>query len=100
PPSNVANATTPSTNSLVAYDRASEGAYNGGWTNGSNGGVGFGPWTLVLGNSNGTSNGFFIGSSTNNGSGGGVGIDSCGESFGIYANNGVYAVAYRSLGGV
>ena len=29
-----------------ANDSASNAAYSGGWTNGSNGGTGFGPWTL------------------------------------------------------
>ncbi len=42
-------------------------------------------------------NGFYIGSSTNNGGGGGPGIDVNGKSWGIYANKGNYAAAYRSF---
>ncbi|MCS6772209.1 MAG: PEP-CTERM sorting domain-containing protein [Kiritimatiellae bacterium] len=33
--------------SFIAFDSASDPAYSGGWTNGSNGGYGFGPWVLT-----------------------------------------------------
>ena len=91
-PSNVAGLATPSSSNVLALDRASE--YSGGWTNGSTGGTGFGVWTLV----GAGQNGFFTGSSANNGFGGGVNIDSCGLSFGLFANSGGNAVAYRGLG--
>jgi len=94
-PSNIASATTPATNNLIAFDRASHTGYVATWPDSSNGGFGFGPWTLVRSVAGAVSNGFFSGTSTNNGSGGGIGIDSCGEAFGLYGNNGAHAVAYR-----
>jgi hypothetical protein len=48
----------------LAYDDASDSAYSGGFTNGSNGGYGFGPWTLYYINAN-----VIIGDSTSNGDG-------------------------------
>jgi hypothetical protein len=50
----------------LAYDDASDPAYSGGWTNGSNGGYGFDAWIMGI---DGTSAGFFIGDSTLNGDG-------------------------------
>jgi hypothetical protein len=47
----------------LASDNAADSAYSGGWTNGSNGGFGFGPWQL---STSGSSAGFFLGSSTQN----------------------------------
>ena len=38
--------TVSSAQEVIAEDYASEGAYGGGWQAGSNGGRGFGPWTL------------------------------------------------------
>jgi GH15 family glucan-1,4-alpha-glucosidase len=81
-----------------AADDASDPAYSGGWTNGSNGGVGFGPWTLtasgVMGSS---SNGYLLGASTTNAFGASPGIDAAGKSWGIYANGGNFTAAYRTF---
>jgi len=95
-----------------AADNAADLAYNCGWvmsiflwngtiwTNGITGGAGFGPWELtttgVIGSS---SNGFFIGSSTNNASGLMPGIDVGGRSWGMYADSNSFAVAYRAFAG-
>jgi hypothetical protein len=77
-------------------DDASQPAYAGGWYYGDNGGTGFGPWVFTgTGPINSQWSGFYIGSSTNNGGGGGQGIDVDGKSWGIYANNGNWAAAYR-----
>jgi hypothetical protein len=84
-----------------ASDNAGSSAYGCGWFMsdygvGIDGGTGFGPWLLtatgVIGSS---SNGFFIGSSTNNGSGTSPGIDVTGQSWGIYANTTNFTAAYR-----
>jgi hypothetical protein len=78
-------------------DNAAEPAYSGGWTNGSNGGIGLNPWNLTgTGAISSTTNGFYLGSSTND-----VfrfpGIDTRGSSWGMYANSTNFVVAYRSL---
>ncbi|HTV39016.1 MAG TPA: S53 family peptidase [Candidatus Sulfotelmatobacter sp.] len=79
-------------------DDASQPAYAGGWFYGDNGGIGFSPWIFTgIGPINSQWNGFYIGSSTNNGGGEGPGIDVNGDSWGIYANNGNYATAYRAF---
>ncbi|HUA64337.1 MAG TPA: S53 family peptidase [Alphaproteobacteria bacterium] len=79
-------------------DDASQSAYSGGWFYGNNGGSGFGPWIFTgVGPINSQWNGFYIGSSTTNGGSGGPGIDVNGDSWGIYANNGNYATAYRAF---
>jgi len=80
-----------------SFDNTAQPAYSGGWTNGSNGGTGFGPWTLTTTIANVNSNGFFIGSSTNNALGTSPGIDVSGNSWGVYANSGAAAAAYRSF---
>ncbi|MGA2603464.1 MAG: hypothetical protein ABSG14_04480 [Verrucomicrobiia bacterium] len=80
-----------------SFDNTAQPAYSGGWTNGSNGGTGFGPWTLTTTIANINSNGFFIGSSTNNALGTSPGIDVSGNSWGVYANSGAAAAAYRSF---
>ena len=98
-PSNVANLSTPVTANFAAFDRASESAYVSNWSSGQNGGFGFGPWQLATSTGSSGQNGFFIGSSTNNGTPGGVSIDSCGKAFGLYANSGKSAVAFRTFGG-
>jgi phosphatidylinositol-3-phosphatase len=81
-----------------ALDNADDPAYSGGWTNGSNGGTGFSPWTLtgsgVLGSN---TNGYFIGSSTNNAFDASPGIDVGGKSWGIYANDTNFTAAYRGF---
>ena len=55
-----------STITTQAADNAADPAYSGGWTNGSNGGTGFNPWTLTATSPSVDTNGFFTGSSTNN----------------------------------
>jgi hypothetical protein len=81
-----------------SIDTTADPTYTNGWANGSNGGWGFGPWTFkgsgVLGSAG---NGFFIGSSTNNASGASPGIDVSGKSWGIYANSGNTATAFRTI---
>lgn len=87
-----------------ASDSASDPVYSSGWTNGQNGGYGFGPWTLI---SYGANNGHFIGSSTNNADGLDDGlsngspadgdIDTAGASWGMHALD--YALAWRSFTG-
>lgn len=83
---------------LPPADNAADPAYSGGWTNGSNGGIGFAPWILtasgVIGSS---SNGYFIGTSTNNAFGTSPGIDVDGKSWGIYANSNNFTAAYRGF---
>ncbi|NNM84486.1 MAG: PEP-CTERM sorting domain-containing protein [Phycisphaerales bacterium] len=70
--------------SLIANDNASDPAYSSGWSNGSNGGYGFGAWSL---STVGGSTSLFIGTSTgNNGNGGSPGIDTSGKAFGSFAD--------------
>jgi hypothetical protein len=80
----------------VSFDSTINPAYSNAWTSGSNGGRGFGPWTLMETSTNISSDGFFIGSSTNNGNGTND-IDVGGRSWGLYANGGDLAVAYRAF---
>jgi hypothetical protein len=89
--------------SVLAYDDASSPAYNSGWTNSTNGGSGFAPWVL-LPQQSGNGGGHFIGTSANNGDGGGQApppgdIDVAGESWGMYANGGTIAEARRAFNG-
>ncbi len=82
--------------SSPASDSACSAAYSGSWTNGSNGGSGFGVWQL----SSGANQGFFVGNSNNNGGGGGPGINctnssSAIQAWGIWANSGSTAQAIR-----
>ncbi len=73
------------------------GNYTSGWTNGSNGGTGFGAWDLTN-NNDGTSHfaGYFLGDS----SAGAGNINTGGQSFAIYANpSSAYAVASRAFAG-
>lgn len=80
----------------LAIDNAADPAYSGGWPGGSNGGRGYGPWTLTASSPiQGAGDGFFIGFSTNNGGFASPGIDVNGKSWGIYANNNNYTAAYR-----
>jgi hypothetical protein len=74
----------------IATDDASDLIYNSGWSNGQNGGSGFGAWQL----SNGAHAGFFVFTSQNNGSGDGN-IDTGGRSWGLFANSGDLANAVR-----
>lgn len=50
----------------LAFDNASSSAYDFGWTDGSNGGSGWGPWSLAV---EGIDAGFFLGGSVTNGDG-------------------------------
>jgi hypothetical protein len=81
---------------VLAQDNAAQTVYTNGWSSGTNGGTGFGPWVLTnTPNVAGSDfSGFFLGdcgvaavNSTNN------------RSFGIYANGATTddAVAYRTL---
>jgi hypothetical protein len=78
----------------VASDYANNAAYDAGWTNGANGGSGFGAWTLTP-QPNGAA-GFFVWDSTQNGTYPSGGINTGGESLGFYGN-GAAADGYRSL---
>ena len=89
---------------LIASDSAADSAYDSGWFNGSNGGSGFGPWSLSVSINDGDRNGFFVGSSANNGTAPSGNIDTAGRSWGAYANgsdgvNNALAVAYRPFTG-
>jgi hypothetical protein len=83
--------------STQAFDNAAQSVYSGGWTNGSNGGFGLNPWTLVTSNGSLSNNGFFMGTSTSNAAGASPGIDTSGKSWGMYANSGNTSVAYRAF---
>ncbi len=83
--------------STLAADTASSPAYANGWTNGSNGGTGFGPWVQIPFNYNHTNSqgnplaGFLINtSSTAYGTTATPNIDTAGSSFDVYAD---YATA-------
>jgi uncharacterized repeat protein (TIGR03803 family) len=82
---------------LPAFDNAADPVYSGGWTNGSNGGYGFGPWKLTATSLNVNTNGYIVGTSTNNAFGTSPGIDTFGQSWGIYAYGGNYTAAYRTF---
>jgi hypothetical protein len=82
---------------FVAFDSTIDLAYSNAWTSGSNGGRGFGPWVLMATSSNLSDDGFFLGSSTNNGTGASPGIDVNGSSWGMSANSNNLAVAYRAF---
>jgi len=72
----------------TGQDSATNSSYAGGWTNGSSGGSGFGPWNL----SNTANAGFFIaGSAATN-----MNVNSS-NGFGLYANSGGVAQAKRNL---
>ena len=87
---------------LLASDNASDPAYNSGFTNGTNGGSGFGAWQFA--NTTGTTNtafaGEFIGDSSTNGSGTSGNINSAGnKSWGLYSNTNNLADATRPFTG-
>lgn len=84
----------------AAYDDASDPAYAGGWTNGSNGGFGFAPWQLLtFGFGSGQ---FALQSSTSNGDGDSNSdgdIDTAGVSWGLLADSYTFALAARPFTG-
>ena len=81
----------------LAYDAASNATYNAGWTNGANGGSGFGAWTLTP-QPNNANAGFFVGDSTQNGTFPSGGINTGGKAFGLYGNTAA-ADAWRTFQG-
>ncbi len=80
----------------TSTDDASDAVYNDGWDAGDDGGSGFDAWILFTGfDGNG---GHFMASSTANGDGDGNSdddIDSGGRSWGMFANTGGLADAFR-----
>jgi hypothetical protein len=86
----------------TGFDRADNSPYEPGntWTTNQNGGTGFGAWTLNgPGDNTGSHGGFFMGSSTANGSTGSLGIDTSGVSWAMYANSLQLVDAIRPLTG-
>lgn len=82
----------------IAEDDASQSAYSGGWTDGSNGGNGFGKWTFTTeGNDNDRHSGFFVAETKNNPDLNGIAKSD--KAFGLFANGSGFeqAVAYRPL---
>jgi len=70
-------AQVPITNVITnAFDFGGDAAYSGGWANGTDGGFGFGAWTVSANNGGG-----FIGNPTSGGIGG-----MSAQSFGLFAN--------------
>ena len=80
----------------VSFDSTIARVYSNAWVSGSTAGRGFGSWTLTKTSTNLNNDGFFIGSSTNNGNGTND-IDIGGTSWGLYANSANLAVAYRAF---
>lgn len=83
----------------AGYDDASDFAYNDGWgTSGVNGGTNFQGW--IFESSDHAHAGHFRASSTGNGDGDGNNdgdIDTANQAWGMYANNGAYAIATRAF---
>ena len=72
---------------IRAIDDAGQAAYNNGWTNGANGGFGFGPWTnLAMFTNDGDAAGFFV--ATNPANPDLNFVTSRGRAWGLYANEG------------
>src|SRR3954452_1467941 len=82
----------------LASDNSDDSAYNSAWADSSNGGFGYGAWTLHP-TTNTVNNGFFTATATNNDGGGSssANINVGGDSFGIYANSSNRSAAYRSF---
>jgi len=75
-------------------DNADESAYQAGWSSGSNGGVGFKGWNLVLAGQ-GDAGGFFIGDSKKTGA---ADINTNSRSFGMFGHDKAKSSdAYRSF---
>jgi PEP-CTERM motif len=87
--------------SNTAFDQANNSPYEPGntWTNGQNGGTGFGAWVLTTTSGVTSQNGFFMGSSSGNGNGSSGNINTAGVSWGMYANSGQTASAVRPFTG-
>ena len=75
---------------VSASDNANQAAYADGWNNGDNGGLGFHAWILAT---NGPWAGHFIANSAAN-----TNLASAAEAWGLWANSGSEANAYRPLG--
>ena len=85
---NTSIAATPGT------DNADESAYQSGWSSGSNGGVGFKGWNLVL-DGQGDAGGFFIGDSKKTGA---ADINVNSRAFGMFGHDKAKSTdAYRSF---
>src|SRR6476660_9629367 len=82
----------------LASDNSDDATYNSAWIDNSNGGFGYGAWSLHP-TTNTVNNGFFSASATNNDGGGtsSGNINIGGDSFGIYANANNRSAAYRSF---
>ena len=80
---------------VTAADAASNALYASSWTNGMNGGTGFGAWQL---SASGTG-GFFTGTSTGN-AGGSGGIDTGGRAWGVWASSGTTEAVRPVTGGL
>jgi hypothetical protein len=81
-----------------ASDNAGNSAYNSGWAAGSNGGVGFGPWSFVAP----ASGGITLGNSSSNGAGDATGDintpkNVSGRAWELYADTGSIAAATRGF---
>jgi hypothetical protein len=87
--------------SACFIDSADAAAYNGGWTSGSNGSAGFGPWDIALGVPGDPSkNGTFVGSSVNNNNPPGFApgdIDYFNRSLAMYGSGGGSVQATRNF---
>lgn len=88
----IAPTTTPGT--TLAADAASNATYDAGWTNGMNGGTGFGAWQLSAAGTGG----HFTWTSTGN-AGGSGGIDTGGRSWGLWASSGTTEAVRPLTGG-
>ena len=79
----------------LASDNAANYSGANPWVSGSNGGTGFGAWTFA----NGGGAFYYLGDSTTNGTGSGVGINTGGQSWGMSVQGGAVMEAVRPLTG-
>lgn len=89
----IGTAPTVTPGAVLAADAASNTLYASSWTNGMNGGSGFGAWQLSAGGTGG----HFTWTSTGN-AGGSGGIDTGGRSWGLWSSSGI-TEAIRPLAG-
>ncbi len=81
-----------------AFDSAADPTYASGWTDGSNGGFGFGPWSITANPPGTTSAGTFLGDSTTLAPGNtGGNINTAGVSFGLFGYDNAYVNAIRAF---